>query len=479
MRSKNVLFSGDKNVLKYLSVVMKSVTENITGNVLFHIMYPAEDMVAKNIIDQMSNNFSIIGYPVSDNIGKELSEVAGKRWPKSAFYPLFSSDFLPDSIESVLVLDCDTLVVNNIDELFEMSFDGKLVLATSSWIKGPAEKYVPKGTNYDFNSGIYRINLKEWRNHNINLETWMSSQKKLRAKSVTMFDQDLLNETFSVNYTKFINKSFNVNPSLYETAKNSSEFNGIKIIHYTNNHYFEGKPWDMRPNQKNIDKGDEKYFYKIDQTIYELISLWWKYAVKTQFIDEFNHDASIREKFYSKFGKNHYKNEEKLKNSYNTLKADYQNVFSMVEVYKNKKPNEILNYSEENNFPTFYNKKAFKKIVKNHLVYFTREFKDNNYIVIPFYEKLQTNNQYKLSIRLKSNLDMDLDVYIREHHNNKQFIGKISLSNNLKKVDLVFSPQDTKFRDIALLATENAIGTQIIIDELSINEIKVEKGLSR
>lgn len=31
MRSKNVLFSGDKNVLKYLSVVMKSVTENITG----------------------------------------------------------------------------------------------------------------------------------------------------------------------------------------------------------------------------------------------------------------------------------------------------------------------------------------------------------------------------------------------------------------------------------------------------------------
>lgn len=182
IRSKNVLFSGDKNVLKYLSVVMKSVTENITGNVLFHIMYPAEDMVAKNIIDQMSNNFSIIGYPVSDNIGKELSEVAGKRWPKSAFYPLFSSDFLPDSIESVLVLDCDTLVVNNIDELFEISFDGKLVLATSSWIKGPAEKYVPKGTNYDFNSGIYRINLKEWRNHNINLETWMSSQKSFVLK---------------------------------------------------------------------------------------------------------------------------------------------------------------------------------------------------------------------------------------------------------------------------------------------------------
>ncbi|QEA57587.1 hypothetical protein FGL75_06780 [Weissella hellenica] len=476
MYEKNVLFSGDRNVLKYLSVVMKSVIDNTTGDVAFHIMYPANDQSAEMIIEEMSKHFKIMGYPIPANVGKELSDFAGKRWPKSAFYPLFSHEFLPDSIESIVVLDCDTLVVSNIDELFDIPFDDKLILATSSWIKGAAENSKPKGTNYDFNSGIYRINLKGWKEHHIDINTWINSQKELHAKKVTTFDQDILNETFSVEHTKFINKSFNVNPSLYETAKSSSEFEGIKIIHYTNNHYFEGKPWDMRLNQNSIDESNEKYFYKIDKTIYELTNLWWKYAQDTQFINEFIHDALIREKFYNKFGKNHYKNEAKIKDRYDNLTADYDNVSSMVDVYKNKSQNEILNYSSQNNYPSFYNKKAFNKIKKDDGVHFYRKLKDNNYIVIPFYENLHKNKKYQIDLKLKSNSNIDLNVYIREHHNNKQFINKITLSKEFKDVKLSFSPQNENFRDIGLIMLNNAVGVQLIINKISISEISGGKG---
>lgn len=467
-KNKNILFSGDKNVLKYLSVVMESVEQNTTGEVTYHVMYPAGDVEATSILDTLADKFKIKSYGIPEHVGLELSYTAGKRWPQSAFYPLFAIDYLPDNLESIVVLDCDTLVVNNIDDLFEMSFDGKMLLATSSWIKGLAESYSPKGTNYDFNSGIYRINLSKWRENHINLDTWKNAQRRLYAKKATMFDQDLLNEVFSVNHTKFINKSFNVNPSLYQIAKNSKEFDGIKIIHYTNNHYFEGKPWSLQILASDIDDSTDNYFYKIDRNIYEIVSQWWSYAPSSPFFSEFVHDAKVLGKFYKKYGKSHYKNEAKYRESYNKLKADYNNVTAMLNVYRSKKKDEILNYSVDSVYHALFNKHSFAKKIEKNNVDFVKLIEDNNYVVVPFYETLSLNKKYSLDLFVMSDINMSVNVYIRQHHNNKQFIGKFDLTNEIQHFSTSFTSDNTMYKDIALIPSNNSVGTHLSINKIII-----------
>lgn len=154
-----------------MTVVMQSVVQNLKSKTLFHIMYPEHDIEALKLLNEMKEEFFIETHPMTDSMVENLSNVAGRRWPSAAFYPLFVNQVLQviDS-DRVLVLDSDVLVVDSIDDLFQVPFDVKAILATSSWITGAAESYVPKGANYDFNSGMYVVNLKRWNELNVNID---------------------------------------------------------------------------------------------------------------------------------------------------------------------------------------------------------------------------------------------------------------------------------------------------------------------
>ncbi|MFP7481706.1 glycosyltransferase [Weissella paramesenteroides] len=460
--SKNVLFSGDKNVLKYLSVLMNSVIENVTDDVVFHILYPKNDKDSVSIIESLSKKFKIFGYGVDVELVKPLSNVAGNTWPSSAFFPLFAAQILPDSLDSVLVLDCDTLVVKNIDNLFNIKIDDKMVLATSSWIKGPAENYKPRKINYDFNSGVYIINLKKWRDQNINLNFWMSMQSKLKAKKLTLFDQDLLNEAFSSSETKYINKSYNVNPSKYDFAKKSDEYDGIKILHFTNNKYFEGKPWDLNLQKSDIDNSELKYYYKIDSVIQEMVSFWWKFAEKSEFFDEFIHDASIRKNFYVKRAVSHFKREKILANKI----SDFQKKNKQISDNE-LQSHQLMNYGF--NSLVLFNKSAFKQTKEQSISIFTRLINDGNYLVFPFGNKIQINKKYRLQIMIKSNKSTTSWLYIRQNHQNKQFLGKVQISDVFKTITIDFQPNKLSYKDLAI-TVENNSGISLFIKNILIFE---------
>lgn len=463
--SKNVLFSGDKNVLKYLSVLMHSVIENVSDNVTFHILYPKNDESSMDIIKNLTDTFTVFSYGVDTELVKPLSNVAGNSWPASAFFPLFAAQILPNNLDSVLVLDCDTLVIENIDNLFNIEIDDKMVLATSSWIKGAAENYKPRKINYDFNSGIYIINLKKWRGKNVNIDFWLSMQSRLQAKKLTLFDQDLLNEAFSYSQTKYINKSYNVNPSKYNFAKTSDEYDGIKILHFTNNKYFEGKPWDLNLQKTDIDNSQLKYYYKIDSVIQEMVSLWWKYAKKSEFIKEFKHDAIIRKNFYMKRAVSHFKNEKILANRNSKLQEKNKQLSSTSSNRLQK--NQLMNYEVDSH--ALFNTNAFKQTQEPGISSFTRLLKDDNYLVFPFSNKIQLNKNYKLKLTIKSNKDTTSLLYIRQNHQNKQFVGTVKISKAFKTFNITFQAGNSNYKDLAI-TVENDKGIRLSIKNILIFE---------
>ena len=78
---------------------------------------------------------------------------------------IFISDLLPDISGRILYLDCDTLIVDSIRQIFETDMQG-LPLALAPDMVHPAYKKVislPDDRPY-YNTGVALIDLDEWRN---------------------------------------------------------------------------------------------------------------------------------------------------------------------------------------------------------------------------------------------------------------------------------------------------------------------------
>ncbi|MBZ6015205.1 glycosyltransferase family 8 protein [Leuconostoc gelidum] len=466
---EHVLLSGDENVLKYLSVVMESVEKNSTALVTFHIFYPVNNKESEEILTQLGESYSIKTYGINDAILQPLTNVAGKRWPAAAFYPLLASMILPDDMDRILSLDSDTLVVGNIDNLFEIPFEGKALLATSGWISGKGEDYNPKGLNWDFNSGVYLINLAKWREMGIDISFWKSAQVKLIEKGVqTQFDQDLLNESFSIHHTKYINKAYNVNPHKYKIAMKSPEFDGRKILHFTNNaDYFVGKPWDIKFEKSDVSNETYNFHYKITPNIQEMTEEWWTVAENSLWINEFLRESAIRKKAYNK--------SVKYFRGYALELENRRNLSGMIQgARKAMLHNMVLYFSKENDYPMYYNKSAFKKsILVNKGVRIQRLVKDNNYVVVPFFKQLKLDKKYKLVIKLWASGISELDLFIRRNHDNKQLIGNIRFENIMKsskEMQIEFKIDREDYWDIAL-ADNGVVNSFLVIESMDIREV--------
>lgn len=112
----------------------------------------------------------------------------------AAYLRIFMSELLPDTVDKVLYLDCDLMVIDSIKELWETAVGHFAVAAVEERppydTDSPARLGYPAEYSY-FNSGVMLINLKYWR------ETHLAERGKEFIKSnyskLRLHDQDVLN----------------------------------------------------------------------------------------------------------------------------------------------------------------------------------------------------------------------------------------------------------------------------------------------
>lgn len=460
---KHILLAGDVNVLKYLYVVMKSVITNVKGEITFHIFYPKDSAESYEILEVLSKDFKIKRYGIDDEVLSPLATVAGKRWPAAAFYPLLASQVLSNDIKRIVSLDSDTLVVDSIDELFEIPFDDKAIIATSSWISGYGEQYTPRSISWNFNSGMYVINLDKWRTLGVDVQFFKYGHAELIRKKSSLFDQDLLNEAFSISDTKYINKAYNVAPSKYYEAQQSLTFEGVKIIHFTNNRYFEGKPWDIKFDKKDVSNKPYHYYYKITQEIYEIVNMWWMVASTSPWFSEWSIASDARKSLYRK----------RLRPlSQNISSSDIINksYSKTVEGFRQAMMSDaILEFEPGLSIASFYNVNSIVLNVLTDIIKY-EHVQDGAYVVIPFYKQLKKGNTYKISLTLNTP-NSDLHIYLRRNHNYKQSIGEIKQTSTMSKYSFTFIPDKSDYFDVGLIQSNAKKGTIIEIKQITIIEL--------
>lgn len=106
---------------------------------------------------------------------------------------LFMGELLPDHVERVLYLDCDTVVVQPLKKLWSVSLEGHVMAAVMEpTIYKKVKESIGLGEkDAYFNSGVLLIDLKQWREQGIQkqlVDFWREKEGKLFAS-----DQDVLN----------------------------------------------------------------------------------------------------------------------------------------------------------------------------------------------------------------------------------------------------------------------------------------------
>lgn len=165
------------------------------------------------------------------------------------YFRILAQFFLPESLERVLWLDADIIILRDIATFYHQSFDGMKYAVcpdrgnpdqttVSQSVRVQKKRLGIPDNHLYFNSGVMLINLALLRQ-----ETRIDQimQKCIELKDRLLYpDQDLLNTLF-VRQVKYAEKIYNYQ-LLGKRKIPKDDIEQVSILHYTG----DKKPWDYR-----------------------------------------------------------------------------------------------------------------------------------------------------------------------------------------------------------------------------------------
>ena len=161
----HLLVTVDQNYIEQLQTMLKSFVINNPDEVihvwLLHSGLPQDRL---NLLAEYCNMQRVILTDISVDSAVFANAPKSKRYPKEMYYRLLAPLLLPKSVEKILYLDPDILVINSVRPLWEMTLDGCVFAAASHSIVPDMVEDVNKlrlGTDHAyFNTGVILMDLE-------------------------------------------------------------------------------------------------------------------------------------------------------------------------------------------------------------------------------------------------------------------------------------------------------------------------------
>lgn len=164
----NILVSFNKNYARPFQVMIKSLMVN-NSNERFHV-YLLHNGLKEVLISQLlkgldKNKVSLSAIEVDSKMFE--SAHITDRYPQEMYYRLLAPKLLPESLDRILYLDPDILVINSIVELWNLDLGEKAFGAASHLgiidIMNPINR-IRLNTDHDYyNTGVILMDLKKAR----------------------------------------------------------------------------------------------------------------------------------------------------------------------------------------------------------------------------------------------------------------------------------------------------------------------------
>lgn len=273
----NIVFASDNNYAQHTAVAMASVLVNtkVPQKIQFYLI---DDEIQQKNKEKITKTVQNLGGNIEfikiKNSKLEDCYVSGEL-SRASYFRLDIANILGESIEKIIYLDCDLLVYDDIEKMWQLDMGGKPVAATcdlgimaSARVRKQKNKFI--GLPFDapyFNAGVLIMDLKKWRDGNYaEAIIALATQNKYPNH-----DQDALNKFFMNNWQEIplrwdvIPPVFNLflkilnKPDLRKKAI-EAKLNPA-IFHYAGGY----KPWEYEIH----DGFNDKYYEYLKLTEYK------------------------------------------------------------------------------------------------------------------------------------------------------------------------------------------------------------------
>lgn len=249
----NVLVTLNANYIRPLTVMMTSLMRsNPRAQINLFVAHSSlgndDFSVLRRSLD--SRRCALTAIRVSDGM---LSKAPiAYRYPREMYYRIFAAQYLPQSVDRILYLDPDLVVINPLDTLYALDFEGCLYAAASHVHKrvrklNELRLDMPEDGSY-INSGVMMMNLELLRREQDVLKVLLYIEKHRGA--LLLPDQDVLSALYGgrihaldpllYNLDERYYRLYNANPKNHE-KKIDLEWirHNTVIVHYCG----RNKPW--------------------------------------------------------------------------------------------------------------------------------------------------------------------------------------------------------------------------------------------
>jgi lipopolysaccharide biosynthesis glycosyltransferase len=225
----------DQNYLHPFYALLQSIFESHQGSEV-HIHAVATG-VSSSVLEQITKQVTAKGhhiyyYNIDDNRLGDF--ITMSTWTSAVYYRLYFPLMIPETVDRLLYIDTDTLVLKNLSPLFEYPLTSSPVAAVDdNYVDIQPLLGITKSGEY-FNSGVLLIDVNEWKKQRISERTMeYLLQYPERIKFV---DQCGLNAVLHHNW-KRLDKRFNFIYSKIPYGISKKELNRLRdeiyIVHFT------------------------------------------------------------------------------------------------------------------------------------------------------------------------------------------------------------------------------------------------------
>lgn len=163
----HVAFSSDNNYANYLKIAILSLLDNnkIKKQINIHILDNGISDDNKKCLEGICNRFkSKINFYDLKEINKILKKNNIEGISIASYSRLFLSELLDESIEKVIYMDVDSLILGELNYAYNLDMRDNLIAAVEDIVPFNFKEVLSlnKSDRY-VNAGFLVINLKEWR----------------------------------------------------------------------------------------------------------------------------------------------------------------------------------------------------------------------------------------------------------------------------------------------------------------------------
>lgn len=246
----NILVTLNSGYVKPLCTMLKSIAySNTQSNIDLYIVHSSLTLKDFQKINSVTVNTDITLHPIK--VDDSLFEGAPtcKRISKETYYRIFASELLPKTLDRILYIDPDTVILNSLDDFYNTDFNGNVIIGAKHFdgaidVWNRKRLFMRKSKRY-INAGIMLFNLELMRE--IFSKEKVFNIIKKEKHILFLADQDVINIMYDGLIGLFDENIINLDERCFARLADKMTFD--KAIKYVRENtvivHFNGKykPW--------------------------------------------------------------------------------------------------------------------------------------------------------------------------------------------------------------------------------------------